>query len=163
MRIIGVDPGLNITGIGVIEVDGDQCRWLFHGTVRTKTSMPLVERLLRLRDGVRDAAAEWRADTGAVEAGYVGEHARSALALGQARAAAIVGLGDAGVDVAEYAPRLVKQAVAGFGGSSKGQVGEMVRVQLGLESAPTPSDAADALAVAIAHWHGLRFAALPRA
>lgn len=152
MRVIGIDPGLNVTGIGVIEASGDACVHVFHGVVRTKPADGLAERLIAIRDGVAAAARQWEAQTGGIEGGYVGANAVSALALGQARAAAVIGLADAGLTVAEYAPRLVKQAVAGYGHGSKEQVAEMVRMQLGLDAVPRPADAADALAIAITHW-----------
>ncbi len=153
MRIIGVDPGLNITGIGIVEVtDGAACRYLHHCVVRTKTTEPLADRLMAIRDGVRAAALQWAAGTSAIEASFVGNNARSALALGQARAAAILGLAETGITVAEYAPTLVKQTVAGYGRSEKSQVGKMVALQLGIATVPTPEDAADALAIAITHW-----------
>ena len=103
MRIIGIDPGLNVTGIGVVEADGDHCAHLWHGVVRTKPADGLTARLMAIRDGVVTAARQWGADAGAVEASFVGDNARSALALGQARAAAILGLADAGISVDEYA------------------------------------------------------------
>jgi crossover junction endodeoxyribonuclease RuvC len=153
MRIIGVDPGLNITGIGVIQVvDGATCRYVHHCVVRTRPSDELADRLVAIRDGVRASAAQWEAVSGAIEASFVGTNARSALALGQARAAAILGLTEAGLRVCEYAPTVVKQTVAGYGRSEKAQVGRMVAMQLGLAHPPTPEDAADALAIAITHW-----------
>ncbi|MGK2965397.1 MAG: crossover junction endodeoxyribonuclease RuvC [Tepidiformaceae bacterium] len=152
MRILGVDPGLNVTGFGVVEVAGDSCRHIHHGVVRTKASEPMGDRLAAIRDGIRGVARQWEVESAAVEASFMGSNARSALALGQARAAAIIGIGDAGVSVHEYAPTLVKQTVAGYGRGEKSQVAEMVRLQLGLSTVPTPMDAADALAVAITHW-----------
>ena len=152
MRIIGIDPGLNVTGIGVIEAGVGTCIYLFHGTVRTKPAATRAERLMAIRDGVREAAREWKAESGAIEASFVGTNAKSAMSLGEARAAAILGLADAGLAVAEYAPTLVKQTVAGYGRGEKSQVAEMVRLQLGLKTAPTPADATDALAIAITHW-----------
>lgn len=160
MRIIGVDPGLNITGYGVVEVVGDSCRHLHHGVIRTKTTQARAERLTIIRDGVREAASQWQVDAAAIEASFVGTNVRSAMALGEARAAAIIGLADDGLIAAEYAPTLVKQTVAGYGRGEKAQVGEMVRLQLGLAAVPSPADAADALAVAITHWAHARLAGL---
>lgn len=155
MRIIGIDPGLNITGYGVIEVDGVRAVHIRHGVLRTRASDPLAARLVALRNGVAALARETGAAAAAIEAGYVGENARSAMLLGSARAAALIGLADAGLEVAEYAPLLVKQAVAGYGRGEKDQVARMVAFQLGLSEPPRPADAADALAVAITHWaHG---------
>lgn len=158
MRILGIDPGLNITGFGVVEVERDRCVYVRHGTVRTRASDARVDRLRQLRDEVRALAVEWGAAAGAIEAGFVGQNVRAAMALGEARAAALLGMADAGLEVTEYAPALVKQTVAGYGRGEKGQVAEMVRLQLGLKAAPTPADAADALAVAITHWAHARLA-----
>lgn len=152
MRIIGIDPGLNVTGIGVIEVEGDRCRHVHHSVLRTKPAEPLAARLLLLRDGVRDAAQTFATASGAVETSFVSNNARSAMMLGHARAAAILGLADAGVAVHEYSPNLIKQTVTGYGHGEKSQVAQMVRMQLGLAAIPSPADAADALAIAITHW-----------
>ena len=152
MRILGIDPGLNVTGFGIVELAADRCVHVHHGVVRTRPSDALATRLVAIRDGLRAVAKEFEASAGAVEAGFVGTNTRSAMALGQARAACILGLADAGLEVCEYAPSLVKQTVAGYGRGEKSQVAEMVRMQLGLRAVPSPADAADALAVAITHW-----------
>ena len=159
MRILGIDPGLNATGYGVVLVEGERCTHLHHGVVRTKSSLSRAERLTAIRDGVRAVATQWAADGGAIEASFVGTNARSAMALGEARAAAILGLSDAGLAVAEYSPAMVKQTVAGYGRGDKSQVAEMVRLQLALATVPSPADAADALAIAITHWAHSRMAA----
>lgn len=152
MRIIGIDPGLGATGWGVVEAGQDRCRHVYHGVVRTPPAAGLAERLVAIRDGIREAARQWEASTAAIEASFVGTNARSALTLGHARAAAILGLADAGLAVTEYTPTMVKQTVAGYGHGEKAQVAKMVALQLGLATIPAPADAADALAVAITHW-----------
>ncbi|MCE7928538.1 MAG: crossover junction endodeoxyribonuclease RuvC [Chloroflexi bacterium CFX7] len=159
MRIIGIDPGLNVTGYGVVDVEGDDCRHVTHGVVRTRPSDPLATRLVAIRDGVTAVARQWQAGAAAIEASFVGENARSALALGQARAAAILGMADCRLNVHEYTPAVVKQTVAGYGRGEKSQVAEMVRLQLSMKATPAPVDAADALAVAITHWAHSRMAA----
>ena len=152
MRILGIDPGLNATGWGVIEIDGDRCVHLGHGVVRTKPAKGRIERLVVIRDGVLAVAKEWQVDAAAIESSFVGNNSRSAMTLGEARAAAILALADSGLIVSEYAPALVKQTVAGYGRGEKAQIAEMVRMQLSLASVPSPSDAADALAIAITCW-----------
>lgn len=152
MRILGIDPGLGATGLGVVEGDRESVRHVYHGAVRPRSSLPLPERLELIRSAVREAARDWRADAAAVESGFLGPNPRSALALGQARAAALLGAADAGIPVFEYPPAVVKQTIAGYGRGEKGQVARMVRLQLGLGDDPRPADAADALAVAITHW-----------
>ena len=159
MRILGIDPGLNATGYGIVDVDGDHCVHVHHGVVRTKASSERAERLVAIRDGVLAVARQWDVAFGAIESSFVGANARSAMALGEARAAAIVGMADAGLRVAEYSPALVKQTVAGYGRGEKSQIAEMVRLQLGLAVVPTPADAADALAIAITHWAHARLMA----
>jgi crossover junction endodeoxyribonuclease RuvC len=159
MRILGIDPGLNVTGFGVVEAGADRCVHLHHGVLRTRPADGLSARLVAIRDGVRAIASEWAASGAAIESSYVGTNARSALALGHARAAAILGLADAGLSVAEYAPALVKQTVAGYGRGEKSQVAAMVQLQLALSKTPSPADAADALAVALTHWAHTRLAA----
>jgi crossover junction endodeoxyribonuclease RuvC len=160
--IIGVDPGLTVTGYGVIQVEHDRCRHLHHGVVRTRPSEPLACRLLAIRDAVREAAVAAAAEVGAVETSFVANNARSALALGHARAAAIIGLAEAGLEVHEYTPALVKQTVSGYGQGEKAQVARMVALQLGLAHEPTPADAADALAIAITHWAHARVSEMVR-
>jgi len=152
MRILGIDPGLQVTGWGLLEISGGNCAHVAHGAVRTKSTDAKTHRLVILRDAVCALARQHGATHGAVEAGFVGSNARSAMALGEARAAAILGLADAGLEVVEYSPALVKSTVAGYGRGDKSQVAEMVRLQLALPKLPTPADAADALAVAITHW-----------
>jgi crossover junction endodeoxyribonuclease RuvC len=158
MRILGIDPGLNVTGYGVVVVDGDHCGHVHHGVLRTKPTLERAARLVLIRDGVRAMAIQWGVEAGAIEASFVGTNARSAMALGEARAAAILGLADAGLHVCEYAPALVKQTVAGYGRGDKAQIAEMVRLQLALTAVPSPADAADALAIAITHWAHSRLA-----
>lgn len=158
MRILGIDPGLNTMGWGVVIAHGSDCLHDSHGAVRTKPGDDKSHRLVILRDAVCQLARDSGATHGAIEAGFVGANARSAMALGEARAAAILGLADAGLEVVEYSPALVKATVAGYGRGEKSQVAEMVRLQLRMAKAPSPADAADALAVAITHWAHARLA-----
>ena len=162
MRILGIDPGLMATGWGVIAIDGDRCVHLAHGVVRTKPANGRIERLVVIRDGVLAVARKWHVDAAAIESSFVGNNSRSAMTLGEARAAAILALADSGLIVSEYAPAMVKQTVAGYGRGEKAQIAEMVRMQLGLAVVPSPADAADALAVAITCWaHGRIESRLP--
>ena len=159
MRVMGVDPGLNATGIGIIEIDGDATGHVHHGVVRTRAADELPARIASICEAVREAATQWQVDTAAIESSFVGNNARSAMLLGHARAAAILGLVAAGIPVAEYAPRLVKQSVTGYGAGDKAQVARMVAFQLGLTELPAPADASDALAIAITHWAQSRLSA----
>ena len=158
MHILGIDPGLSATGYGVLEFDeqSDNCNHVAHGVIRTKSSQDLTIRLQTIRDSIAKIIYEYSPFSGAIEGGFVGTNARSALTLGHARAIAILALGDGNLKVHEYSPNTVKQTVVGYGKSTKQQVAEMVRLQLNLEQLPKPEDASDALAIAITHWAYLR-------
>ena len=158
MRILGIDPGLNATGYGVLEFDeqSDNCNHVAHGVIRTKSSQDLTIRLQTIRDSIAKVIYEYSPFSSAIAGGFVGTNARSALTLGHARAIAILTLGDGNLEVHEYSPNTVKQTVVGYGNSTKQQVAEMVRLQLNLEQLPKPEDASDALAIAITHWAYLR-------
>lgn len=151
MRIIGIDPGSRLTGVGVIEVQGERVRAVYHGVIRAGSG-DFPERLGAIFEGLRGLVAEYRPDAAAVESVFVSHNAASAIKLGQARGAAVCALIDGGLAVAEYSPRAVKQAIVGRGGADKVQVQHMVRVLLALTETPT-EDAADALAVALCHHH----------
>jgi crossover junction endodeoxyribonuclease RuvC len=148
MRILGIDPGSRATGYGVIESRGGRLDHVAHGIIRPSAKLSLARRLECIHRGVLEAAEQHRPDIAAVELVFTAVNPRSALILGQARGAALTALGAMGLDVFELAAREVKQAVVGTGGAEKAQVQAMVMRLLSLDSAP-PSDAADALAVAI--------------
>ena len=150
-RIIGIDPGSRITGYGIIEQQGQQISYIASGCIRTSDST-FPERLGTIFTGVEQLLEEFRPEEMAVEQVFVNKNAGSALKLGQARGAAICAGVNRSLPVAEYAPREIKQAIVGRGGAEKDQVQHMVCVLLQLTDRP-PSDAADALAVAICHGH----------
>jgi crossover junction endodeoxyribonuclease RuvC len=151
MRILGIDPGLRITGFGVIDVDGPRLTYVASGIVRTPDA-ELPERLHVIFEGVREIVALHRPTCAAIEKVFVNVNPQSTLLLGQARGAAICGLMTGGVPVHEYTALQTKQATVGYGKANKGQVQEMVTRLLRLSGVPT-SDAADALACAICHAH----------
>jgi crossover junction endodeoxyribonuclease RuvC len=159
MRILGIDPGSNATGYGVVERVGGRVVHVAHGTLRSERGAPLARRLATLARGVEALLAEHRPDAAAVEQVFVAASPRSALVLGQARGAVLVALGAAGLPVAEYDTRVVKQSVTGTGGADKLQVERMVRSSLGLARVSGP-DASDALAIALCHAHAGPLAAL---
>lgn len=158
MRILGVDPGTRVAGYGVLETDGGRVRALCYGVIRAERGSPatLPARLLRVYRGLSETIAEWRPDAVAIEEAFVARNVRSALAIGEGRAAAMLAAAERGVPVFEYAPTLVKKAVTGRGAARKPQVQAMVRMLLGLARDPAPLDAADALAVAFCHVHRAR-------
>jgi len=163
MRVLGVDPGTAITGYGVVEDSGDELRALAFGVVRTPADLPLAARLQTIYRELRALASRWQPPVAAIEELFFSANARTAMNVGQARGVVLLALADAGLEIAEYAPLEVEQAVTGYGGADKAQMQEMVRLLLGLEGVPRPDDAADALAVAICHLHSARLAALARA
>lgn len=150
--IIGLDPSLSCTGWGIIAKSGNRLSHVANGQVRTDPKAPLAERLVVLDRELTDVLLRHRPDSGAVEEVFVNKNAQSTLKLGQARGVCLLALARAGLPVAEYAARLVKQAVVGTGGAEKAQVQAMLKVLLpGV--VPVGADAADALAVAITHAH----------
>ena len=151
-RILGIDPGLRITGFGVIEKTGKRLAYLASGCIRTDLKDSLPGRLGTIHAGVRELVAAHRPDQAAVEIVFVNVNPQSTLLLGQARGAAISALVASGLDVAEYTALQVKQAVVSNGHADKVQVQHMVRRLLSLARDPSP-DAADALACAITHAH----------
>ena len=160
MRVLGIDPGIASTGYGVVEEVGGDVRSLAFGVVRTPPHQSLPARLQSIYRAVVDMAVEWKPSVAAVEELFFSSNVRTAMSVGQARGVALLALADAGLNVAEYTPLMVKQAVTGYGNADKAQMQEMVRLLLGLAEVPRPDDAADALAVAICHLHSARLAAL---
>jgi crossover junction endodeoxyribonuclease RuvC len=159
MRILGIDPGSRATGYGVVESRDGRLAWVDHGTIRPGSGLALAPRLAHIHRGVLAVAERHRPDIAAVELVFTALNPRSALVLGQARGAALTALGALGIEVAELAAREVKQAVVGTGAADKSQVQAMVMRLLSLEKSP-PSDAADALAVAICQANAGRLKAL---
>jgi crossover junction endodeoxyribonuclease RuvC len=154
MRILGLDPGLGTTGWGLIQADGNRLSHIANGQLKTVTSAPLPVRLAHLADQLEDLITDHRPDAAAVEEVFVNANPQSTLKLGQARGVAIMVAARAGMEVGEYAARLVKKAVVGTGGAEKAQVHAMVARLLPGAKIAGP-DAADALAVAITHAHHL--------
>jgi crossover junction endodeoxyribonuclease RuvC len=150
--ILGLDPGLRRTGWGVVAAEGSRLRWIAHGVVAPKDTLPFSERLLRLLEDVAAVCAAHACDEAAIEEVFVNMNPASTLKLGHARAAVMLAPARCGLSVAEYAPTLIKKAVVGAGHADKAQVGFMVR-RLLPGAGEVSADAADALAVAIAHAH----------
>jgi crossover junction endodeoxyribonuclease RuvC len=154
MIILGLDPGLGCTGWGVIAAEGNRLSHIANGQIRTDPKAPLPARLLALHAALGDVLAAHGPQAAAVEEVFVNENPQSTLKLGQARGVVLLAAAGLGIEVGEYAPRLVKKAVVGTGGADKAQVHAMVsRLLPGVKIAG--ADAADALAVAITHAHHL--------
>lgn len=152
IRILGLDPGLRRTGWGVIVCEGSRLSHVAHGVIAPKETLPFPERLLVLFEEISKVIDLHAPHEAAVEETFMNNNAASALKLGHARAMALVAPARAGLLVAEYAATVVKKAVVGTGGADKAQVGWMV-ARLLPAAGKTTADAADALAVAIAHAH----------
>ena len=151
MRILGVDPGTATTGYGVIESEDDEITLIDYGALVSPARSPIGERLSYIYNGLLEVISRFQPEAVAIEEPFVAKNVRSALAVGRAQAMAILAAASSGIPSYEYTPAQVKQRVADYGASSKEQIQEMVRLQLGLSEVPQPSDAADALAVAICH------------
>ena len=159
IRILGLDPGLRRTGWGVIVVEGARISHVAHGVIAPKETLPFAERLLCLFEAITEIVAAHAPHEAAVEETFMNNNAQSALKLGHARAMALLVPARAGLPVAEYAAKVVKKAVVGTGGADKDQVAFMI-ARLLPTAGPTTEDAADALAVAIAHANARKSRAL---
>ena len=151
MRILGIDPGTIAMGYGVIESSDDKITLIDCGALTTPARSPIGERLSYLYNQLVEIVSRYQPDVVAVEQPFIAKNVKSALAIGRAQAVAILAAANKGVQICEYTPTQIKQRVANYGASSKEQIQEMVKLQLGLSQIPQPSDAADALAVALCH------------
>lgn len=159
MIILGIDPGLEHTGYGVIQVSGNQYKFLAAGRISTVAGAPVAQRLATIAMGLKQVVEEHKPAHAAVEEVFVNANAQSSLKLGQARGVCLLVPQQHGVPVAEYAARLVKKSLVGKGNAEKPQVAHMVRVLLPT-SANQSADATDALAVALTHAHHLAFSTI---
>ena len=159
MKILGIDPGSQVLGYGLLEALPGGPQSCDSGTLRTSSTLDLCERLLLIHREIERLLGVHRPDIVAGETAFYHKNARSTLILGHVRGVVLLAARQAGLGVAEYAPREVKMAVTGHGDAAKEQVAFMVRRLLGLSETPS-SDAADALAVALCHWHRSRLRVL---
>jgi crossover junction endodeoxyribonuclease RuvC len=148
--IIGIDPSLRGTGYGVIHMTGSQPVALAHGTISCPATWPHSRCLLKIAQTLRAVAAQHHPTVCAIEGLFFAQNLQTALIMGQARGAAMTAMAEAGLDIYEIAPRKVKQAIVGYGAAQKHAVAKMVQRLLCLTELPA-SDAADALAIALAH------------
>jgi len=151
VKVLGIDPGTAACGYGIVHESDGRLRAIEHGWWKSRADERPEVRLRTIFDGVGELIDRHAPDAAAIEESFVGVDARTALSVGQARGAVMVACAGAGVACAEYSPTRVKQMVCGYGRAEKAQVQTMVRVILGMSEAPSPSHAADALAVAICH------------
>lgn len=150
--ILGIDPGSRVTGFGVIHIQAGSrnIKYLGSGCIRTTSKPKISDRLGIIYNGIRDVIESYHPDEVAIEQVFLKHNVMSALKLGHARGAAMVACSQFSLDVFEYAPRVIKQAVVGYGAAEKSQVQMMIVDILNLNQSPS-SDAADALAVAVCH------------
>ena len=151
MRTLGIDPGTAIMGWGVIDEQGGALSLVACGALTTPAGMVAPERLVLLYDGLQHLLREYHPDHAAIEELFFGKNVNTAISVGQARGVALLALAQADVQIHEYKPTEVKQAVAGYGGADKKQMQDMVRMTLKLPKIIKPDDAADAVAIAICH------------
>ncbi len=154
LRILGIDPGSRLTGFGVLDFECDCATYVASGRVQT-TDGEFPDRLKQIFESVGEIVSQYHPDVVAIESVFVHQNAGSALKLGHARSAAICATFELDIEVFEYAPREIKQAVVGKGSATKDQVQHMVRSLLRLDNEPS-ADAADALATALCHAHRRR-------
>jgi crossover junction endodeoxyribonuclease RuvC len=153
MRVLGIDPGSETLGWGVVEGSGLKYALVDYGTVKSSPKEIFSRRLLKIYEGVEAVIHRFQPDVLAVEEAFYATNVKVALKLGQVRGVVLL-LGEkSGLEISEYSPRLIKQTVVGYGNAEKHQIQEMVRLLLKMKAAPEPHDAADALAIAICHFH----------
>ena len=156
MTILGIDPGLATMGWGAISYDGVKPKILDYGALITPPDMPMPQRLMSLYDGVEELCRRFDPDDIAMEELFFCKNVTTAIAVGEARGAALVAMRKHTNNLFEYTPMQIKQAVTGYGKADKKQVQQMVKLLLNLPEIPRPDDAADGLAIAITHAHSLR-------
>lgn len=156
MIIMGIDPGFAITGYGVVKYEGNKFSVIEYGAITTSASMELPGRLLHLHDRLEELIERYKPDNIAIEELFFNKNIKTALTVGHGRGVAILAAAKSGVEVFEYTPLQVKQAVAGYGRAEKVQIQQMVKIILNLPAIPKPDDVADALAIAICHGHSHR-------
>jgi crossover junction endodeoxyribonuclease RuvC len=160
MRILGIDPGTVVMGYGVIDARDDKTTLVESDALVTQERSPIGERLSYMYHRLLEIISRHRPDAVAIEQPFMAKNVKAALAVGRAQAIAILAAADKGIPTFEYTPAQVKQRVTNYGASTKEQVQEMVKLQLGLAEVPHPTDAADALAVALCHLHETRIDSL---
>jgi crossover junction endodeoxyribonuclease RuvC len=151
MKILGIDPGTVVMGYGVIESEAEEIALVDYGGIVVPEHYRIGERLNHLYQAILKIIQQHKPDVVAIEQPFVAKNVKSAMAIGRAQAIALLAAASQKIPTFEYTPAQVKQRVANYGASSKEQIQEMVRLQLGLAETPQPNDAADALAVALCH------------
>lgn len=158
MIILGVDPGYAITGYGVIEYVGNHFKLLDCGAIETKAGVPMPQRLLKIYDDMSMLVDKYKPDAMAIEELFYHSNAKTVIGVAQGRGNVLTVAAKKGIDIYEYTPLQVKQAVVGYGRADKKQVQVMVKALMNLQSIPKLDDTTDAMAIAICHAHSYRYA-----
>ena len=153
MRILGIDPGYAIMGYGVLDYNGNRFKTVGYGSVETEAGLPMPERLKLLYDGLTEIIQKYEPDEVSIEELFFNRNVTTAIGVGEARGVAMLACVEGGLDVSEYTPMEIKQALVGYGKAEKAQVQMMVKTILNLPEVPKPDDTADAVAAAICHAH----------
>lgn len=157
MIILGIDPGIAITGFGLIEYSGNRFEVINYGAVTTDSKMPMPERLKKIYDDLDYVINLYKPEAVVIEELFFNTNAKTAIVVGQARGVAVLVAANNQKEIFEYTPLQVKQGVVGYGRADKNQVQQMIKTILKLDKVPKPDDVADALAIAICHAHSGKF------
>jgi len=153
VKVLGIDPGSQTLGWGIVEGIGLKYQGIAYGTVKSSPREAFSKRLLKIGDGIEEVIEKFDPDILSIEEAFYAKNVKVALKLGQVRGAVLLIGEKAGLEISEYSPKTIKQTVVGYGNAEKSQIQEMVRILLKLSKTPEPHDAADALAIAICHFH----------
>ncbi len=153
MRILGIDPGYAIMGVGVVDYVGNKFTPVHYESIITEAHTPAEDRLKILYDGLTEIIQKYQPEEASIEELFFNNNAKTAIIVGEARGIALLACVQNGVEISEYTPLQIKQSLVGYGRADKKQVQQMVKTILGLEKVPKPDDTADALAAAICHAH----------
>ncbi len=153
MRVLGIDPGSETLGWGVVEGSGLKYHLVDFGTIKSSPKEAFSKRLLKISDGIEAVISKFEPNVISVEEAFYANNVKVALKLGQVRGVVLLIGEKSNLEISEFSPRLIKQTVVGYGNAEKHQVQEMVRLLLKMKFVPQPHDAADALAIAICHFH----------
>lgn len=156
MKILGIDPGTQVAGYGVIETTGSKVIALEYGSIKPNKNQNFPQRLKTIHDKIMDIISKHQPDQMAIEEVFYGKNIKAAIKIGEGRGIVFLCAATANIPITEYAATVIKKAVVGNGHAHKCQVQEMVKIILGLTEIPKPADASDALAIAICHSHNIR-------
>lgn len=158
MRILGIDPGLAISGYGVLDYKGNKFEILDYGAVLTESTERLPDRLKKLYDGYMTIMEKYRPEAVSIEELFYNKNVKTAIAVAEARGVHLLAAVNSGIPLYEYTPLQIKQGLVGYGRAEKRQMQEMIKIILKLDEIPKPDDVADGLAAAVCHAHSLKFA-----